>query len=119
MIIWGLTEVELLAFFFASSAVLILIGLRLLIGPTPEKKERNEFHSETIRPRRIDAVEEEGYEIIEIYNDNVSLSNWFKGYREQSTIMPATDAVRTAKIRDPGTGRVHLIHVLDRVRRSH
>lgn len=119
MIDWGLSEVQLLASFLAASAVLILIGLKLIIGPSPRLLGKQEPQIESNSPRPLAAVEQEGFQIVEIYEDDCALEDWLAKTPSLADASTVKNTVRTAKVRDPVSGEIKLISVLYRASSLH
>lgn len=119
MIYGSLSEVEVLACFFVASAALILVGLRMIIGPSPQRHGEEEPSITSASPRSLAAVEEEGYEVIELYDDRRTLEDWLRGSKQRATPTLEGHAVRTAKVRNPESGQIILVRILDRAGRIH
>lgn len=97
-----------LAICFASCGIVLMLALFFIARSSPIAADAPETPGELEpRPMDLEAVHMEGYQVLEIYND---AEHWSKGMGGPRGVM-SEHIVRTAKVRDPETGRVSLVKV--------
>lgn len=104
-----LTHLEALAICFASCGVILMLTVYFIARTSRDGDAGSPVAAgepET-RPADLEALRMEGYQVLEIYDDAEHWGNRPQGSRGWIS----ERIVRTAKVRDPETGRVLLIRV--------
>ena len=114
-----LSDLEIIAVFFAASGLILLLSLWLIVHASPAQRAAPPEEAKAeIRPQPLEAVREEGFVVIALYDDGVPLATTAYGRRRPPAGDEAQAIVRTAKVRDPESGAVRLLRVVTASRAS-
>jgi hypothetical protein len=108
--LWEFSELEVVAVVFAVSGVVLAVTLHLFVRASPRPPP---FASRRApRPQPLELVRQEGFELIELYDDEKPVPAPPVFPAKEAVPSPARPVVRTAKVLDPVSGEVRLLRVL-------